>query len=281
LNQAFDVFDQQLHALWVVKFSASLRTLAFYNCMKNLFVLLFLVASSFASAQYYEPADSATVRKKNAIGVFLTAPVLVIMGGEPRVPRFGVQYRHMLSREKTLRLTATYDQLNGNFDANDLVLGDVVGFGDSSITYNFRYDYHWRTMLRAGWEWSNPDARIAPVYGCDAMFGYSKYYDYRSLKTFSIDTLATSPVPDLENQLSEIAYRDEVRHMLWAGVDFSVGWRVNFGRGWQWQMQFSPELYVLVDKRVSIVPGTYFSSAPWPTIDMRLRILESVLSYRF
>jgi hypothetical protein len=249
--------------------------------MKNLFALLFLFFCGIVSAQYYEQVDTVVVRKKNAVGVFLTAPVLILMGGEPRVPRLGLQYRRTLSPEKTLRLTATYDQLNGQFDSYDLVLGDVVGFGDSAITYNFRYDYHWRTMFRAGLEWSNPDARLAPVYGFDAMLGYSKHYDYRSLITYGIDTAATSPVPDMENQLSEIAYRDEIRQMYWAGVDFSVGWRVSFGRGWQWQMQFSPELYVLVDKRVSVVPGTYFSSTPWPSIDMRLRILESVLIYRF
>jgi hypothetical protein len=249
--------------------------------MKNLFALMFLLVCGIASSQYYEPEDSAVVLKKNAVGVFVTTPVVVLMGGTARVPRAAIQFRHYVAPEKCWRVTAVYDQLNGLSDAYDLVLGGVVAATDSTITYDWRYDYSWRASLRGGLEWSSPDRKIAPLYGVDGFMAYGRKYDYRALKTFDVDTIGGSLVPDLFEAKSTEPYVAETRTTLWAGFNFTVGWRVRFGKGWQWQVHFSPELYVLLDKRAQLQPGTYFTSEPWGAVDMRLRVLESVLSYRF
>lgn len=249
--------------------------------MKRVLVFGLLLVSGIVHAQYYTEPDTMRVEKKNTLGVFITTPVVWLMGGSPRVPRAAVQFKRNLRPERSLRVTATYDQLNGYYDSYDYALINVVSVSDTSITYDWRYDYSWRATLRGGMEWSSPSKKLGPYYGFDGILGYGEKYDYRTLETYKADTLGGNLYPNTMESISSVPYRAETRSTLWAGFDFTVGWRIRFGKGWQWQTQFSPEFYVLIDRNVRVQQGTFFSPEPWTTVDMRLRMLESMICYRF
>lgn len=253
------------------------------NTFKSVLTMASILCALFtASAQDYVETVDTTFRLKNTLGVIITTPVSYLMNAEPNMRRAGVFYKHALRPEKWFTAGIVYDRINGREDDENGDLLDITQVTDSVIRYNQKVDFVDRTSLRFGLEWSSPHKTIAPFYGAELMLGYHRSRDKRWEEAFATDTSRTDEyVPDPARYLGEYLYRCQNTQALVLGLSFHAGWRFHIGEHITFTAQLMPELYLPVWSHTTTCEGIPFYIAKHDDAELRLRMVELGVFYRF
>ncbi|MCC6600630.1 MAG: hypothetical protein IT223_08125 [Crocinitomicaceae bacterium] len=231
-------------------------------------------------AQLPVSEDSTMAGKKNAVGLYITSPVVALAGAFPYNTRLGLVYKQRRRDIRSFRLQGVvdlYDLLD-----DDGKLSTVIELTDTTMTYLYESDKEMTATLRSGFEWSDPKKAVSAVYGVDLIAGLG-YYSYKEKHiTYYQDTTANTIRPDFNRSVSEKTIEDYSRQNFYAGIDFTFGCRANIGKSWSMVAQISPEILFspIRDLHYNIVPHPLVKDESF-AVDFRLRLIELLLYYRF
>lgn len=249
--------------------------------MKSILLTGFIVIllHAIASSQYVNEDPLQMPGDVHAIGTVITTPVSFFMGALPFTARLGLSYKHYIKPNKRLRLQAIADF--PKFDEADQAFNDgIINITDTTISYNNITETEWLTNLRAGFEWSRPAEKIAPVYGVDLIAGFMR----TGLTEWKFTHARNPDFPEgvqsaglIHSQLLQCYETD----YLLAGVSFSAGWRFNIKRHMELNLHFSPEFIYKMPMAERSCTSTNAVEGAEPSLRVQLRIIELLLFYRF
>jgi hypothetical protein len=249
--------------------------------MKSILVsvgLVFLLRM-VASSQYVNEDPLQMPGQRHAIGTYITSPVSFFMGALPFTARLGLNYKYYLKPNKRLRIQAIADF--PDFDeANDSFSKGVSSITDTTVSHFYEEKTGWLVNVRAGYEWSRPAEKIAPVYGVDIIAGLMRTGLTQWNNTYVRNPNLQNSIQTLGFLHSQLLQCYETDYLL-AGVAFSAGWRFNIKRHMELNIHFSPEFVYKMPIAERSCTSTGAVEVAEPSLRIHVRIIEMLLFYRF
>lgn len=212
-----------------------------YQHMNSLKFILLTTLSLFIAfqlqAQFANTDTLEMPANKNAIGVNITAPFVLLTNGTLASPRYSLQYKRQIEVNRKLRFSVNLNERERSQQSG--LDGNIVTFSDSTVTIENRTARATDYDLRGGMEWFSPRAKTTTVFGFDAIAGFAneqeKLMQSQYLRQDSSSTLINSPYRDPVETTKEIAF-------IYLGLDFSVGQRFDISDVFNILIQWTPEI---------------------------------------
>ena len=233
-------------------------------------VVLLLMAISLSLCGQFEPREDEMPDKVNSLGVNITPVAVLFMNGESYSPRYSLTYRRQLAPNFNLRAT-------GGFEtrarwAQSYSEAPVIGYTDTTITYQLFEQHDYDIDMRFGMEWFKPNKNTM-VYGVDAIIGYGT------------EQLSNVIVPRYFNGEYEVAspFEPQVRNhqkidYLFAGFDFSIGPKLIIDDTFYFLINWTPQFVYRWPIKEEYSDPEMREYPPEQYVEMRLRGIEILLN---
>ncbi|MDZ4752076.1 MAG: hypothetical protein SGI87_10705 [Flavobacteriales bacterium] len=247
---------------------------------KSLFVIwLVLTLPKVFFGQYVEEIEEIPLHH-HSFGINVSPALVLISGGLPVNPRIGIVYKNQTRTSRKFRLTFNA-QFYDPFDIDpDVEYYGLALLSDTTRSIRYRSSDKMDMDFRIGLEWSNPTKKVTPFYGIDLILGHSTINDIYGTKFTVLDTAFCSNCYVDDITVAPL-YNSQTSQFIYAGFDFTVGWKIVIKNKVDLYLQFSPEFryQAMYNEILDLDEPRMFNYSSG--IDFRLRVLEAWVSYRF